>query len=73
MEFAASDYEPTAQEVMEFVELWASLKPGHGSGQVVPTLWPHLLTIPRLYISNRRENEDGSVVFDWFVPELPCH
>lgn len=71
-EFAEPDYEPTADEIDEFLAAFAD-PPGpgqHGSMTIIPGLERYMWRLP-VFWGHRHVNDDGSIEFSWCVPQ-PC-
>lgn len=68
-DWAAPDYEPTADEVQEFLaELRADRTPGsHGSIRFVPSMERLIWEVEGVYWGDRHVHEDGSVEFSYVV------
>lgn len=73
-DFAASDYEPTAAEIEEFLT-WRFSEDAepeaHGTLTIVPAL-EHLIWKFPVYWGHRTVNEDGSINLSWYVPRRTC-
>jgi hypothetical protein len=73
MSWAANDYEPTADEIAEFLraEWLDDAEPGaHGVLEVIPSMERLVWSIP-VYWGNRQVAEDGTVTLHWVLPP-PC-
>lgn len=69
-EFAAPDYEPTANEIDSFLSdtFGGDLVPGaHGSVTIIPGFERYIWQLP-VYWGHRHVNENGSISLEWCVP-----
>lgn len=72
-ERAAPDYEPTVEEIQEFVHSFDDCQPGqHGQLIVVPTMERYIWSIP-VFWGHREVQKDGFVSLSWFMPPFCEH
>lgn len=65
-----ADYEPTADEILEFLRaewLEGAEAGAHGQFRVVPTMERFIWEIP-VFWGNRQVDEDGYIVLSWLLP-----
>lgn len=74
-DWAANDYEPTADEIQEFLEGWRGVmaEPGHGSMSILPSMERYIWEVEGVYWGHREILGDGRVSYSWLVPERMPH
>lgn len=67
MKSAPTNYEPTPDEIRDFISLVFALgeKAGHGQIEIPAAMERYIPHVPGLSMTGRRTNERGWLVFDW--------
>lgn len=70
---AAPNYEPTVDEIQEFIHSFDDVEAGaHGTMTIIPTMERYIWSIP-VFWGHRSIGEDGFVTLSWVLPPLCDH